>query len=244
MTAPNIDHLPGYRRRFIVTPGPGCVRSDLEDDYHCMAVTLHHKDGIATAVEPILSRAPWTTCPGAVAELVRTFANVALDAFAERGEKTSNCTHFHDLAVLAAGHANDDRQLVYDILVSDPIDGTSHAVLRRDDVRVMSWSHVNFRIVDPAELDGVTLNKMRSWIDTLGPEGQKYARLLRWGTMIAHGRMIPMKDQSDASQMRQGSCYTFQPHRVVEAKRVGKVRDFSNGTAQLLDTREAAFGGR
>ena len=45
MAEPVLDVLPGYRRRFRVTPGPGQVTSELEDDNHCMAVTLRHQDG-------------------------------------------------------------------------------------------------------------------------------------------------------------------------------------------------------
>jgi hypothetical protein len=242
VTRPDLDHLPGYRRRFIVTPTPGWVRTELEDDYHCMAVTVRHENGIATAVEAILDRAPWTTCPGAVAEVERTFTHVALEAFPDRGEKTANCTHLYDLAVLAAAHARDEASLVYDILVSDPIDGKRYAELRRNAITVMSWVHADFHIVAPVDLAGMRLDKMRTWIDTLGPVEQEHARLLRWGTMIAHGRTIPMEDQSDARQMRAGSCYSFQPRRIGEAKRIGKIRDFSNGTAQPLDRREAAFG--
>jgi hypothetical protein len=239
----DLDHLPGYRRRFVVTPAAGHVRVELEDDYHCMAVTIRHANGVATSVEPILARAPWTTCPGAVAELKQTFTHVAIDAFAERGEKTSNCTHLHDMAVLGAAHARDKERLIYNILVSDPVDGTRRAELRHNDVKVMGWTLEGFRFTAPADLAGMTLEKMRTWTDALGPVEQEYARLLRWGAMIAHGRQIPMENQSDARKMRMGSCYTFQTHRIVDAKRIGKVRDFSNGTAQLLDTRETTFGG-
>ena len=61
MAAAALDDLPGYRRRLRVTGGPGWVRSALEDDFHHMAVTLRHRDGAVTAVEPEMNRAPWTT---------------------------------------------------------------------------------------------------------------------------------------------------------------------------------------
>ncbi len=240
MSAPSIDSLSGYRRRFVVTPGPGQVCSELEDDYHCMGVTVRHTDGVAVAIEPMMERAPWTTCPGAVAQLKDTFTGVALDAFAMRGDKQANCTHLHDLAVLAAAHADDERPLVYDILVSDPIDGLRRAELRRNGAMVLSWTVANETIVEPVELAGVKLFAMQPWIKTLDTDGQEAAKLLRWGNLVANGRMIPLEQQSDARAMPQGACYTFQPQRAAVAKRVGQIRDFSRGTAHPLDRRPGA----
>jgi hypothetical protein len=219
----------------LVTPRAGWVRSQVEDDFHHMSVTIHHEGNIATTIEPVMTRAPWTTCPGAVAQLERTFKGVALDAFARRGEKQSNCTHLHDLALLAAAHAADLEPLVYDVLVSDPIGGERRAVLRRNGVAVLGWTENCFRIVEPAELAGMTFDKMRPWIDALDPQLKEAARLLRWGNMIANGRTIPLEKQSDASRMPSGSCYTFQPERAAAARRVGVIRDFSGGKAQPLE---------
>jgi hypothetical protein len=229
-----LDRLPGFRRRFLVTPGTGWVRSAVEDDYHCMAVTLHHRDGIVTTVEPQMQRAPWTTCPGAVQQLVATFTGVPLDGFVTRGDKPANCTHLHDLALLGAAHACDAEPLVYDILVSDPVESWREVELRRNGVRVLGWVEREQRIVEPAELAGRRLDELRTWIDTLTPDLQEAARLLRWGAMLAHGRTIPMERQSDASRMPP-NCYSFQPERARVARRVGEIRDFSRGGAQLLD---------
>ena len=122
-----IDDLPGYRRRFRVTPRGGQVCAELEDDYHCMTVSVRHAGGFATVIEPAVHRAPWSTCPGAEARLRETFTGVPLADFAMRGEKTSNCTHLHDLATLAAVHAADAAPSVYDVLSSDAVDGLSRA---------------------------------------------------------------------------------------------------------------------
>lgn len=235
-----IDDLPGFRRRIIVTPRPGRVRGDVEDDYHCMAVTVHHDGKIATAVEPDMERAPWSTCPGAVAQLRRTFTGVALESFAARGEKFSNCTHLHDLAVLAAAHAADDAPLVYDILVSDPIAGQRGAELRRNGETILSWTLAGFRFVEPQDLAGMTLDKLRPWLASLDLMRREAARLLRWGVMIANGRGIPLEQQSDASKMPVGNCYTFQAQVSLDAKRVGEIREFSGGGAPPLEKRIAA----
>jgi hypothetical protein len=239
MQLTSIDKLPGFRRRFIVTPASNRVSSEVEDDYHCMGVTIHHDGRIATKVESVMQRAPWTTCPGAVARLEQTFTGVPLDGFAARGEKRANCTHLHDLAVLAAAHALDTDPLVYDILVSDPIEGRRRAELRRNGTSVLGWVQADGRITEPEELAGVPLDGMRPWIDSLDAPRQEAARLLRWGTILAHGRTVPWERQSDSSRLPVGNCYTFQPERSAAAKRIGEIRDFSQGPRPLEEHRPA-----
>ncbi len=239
MSSQPLDMLPGYRRRLIVTPYPERVSSELEDDYHCMGVTVHHDGKVATRLEAVMARAPWTTCPGAIIELRDTFTGVPLDGFIARGAKAQNCTHLHDLALLAAAHAFDREEMVYDILVSDPIAGRRRAQIRRNGTPVLGWTLEGIRIAEPAHLAGLTLDGLRPWIDSLASPEQEPARLLRWGSFIAHGRTIPLEKQSDASRMRPGSCYTFQPTRMAQARRIGAIRDFSHGAGPLTDCRPA-----
>ncbi len=231
------ERAPGFRRRFRITPAPGFVVSEVEDDYHRMAVAVHHDKGIATSVKATLLRAPWTTCPGAVHKCEQTFTGVALEAFPSRRDKAANCTHLYDLALLAAAHALDDAALVYDIFVSDPIDGTRRAEITRDGHTLLAWSDSNFCILEPAELAGMRVTDPRSWIDRLEPCVQEAARLLSWGSIIAHGRTLPMERQSDATRMPP-SCYTFQPERAVQARRIGQSRDFSDPRVQPLQDLE------
>ncbi len=239
MSAPALDQLPGYRRRFRVTHGEGWVRSELEDDFHHMRVTVRHADGLAAAVEAEMVRAPWTTCPGAPARLRETFEGLPLANFAGRGgEKPSNCTHLHDLAVLAAAHAADRESLVYDILASDPEEGRRRLELRRNGEPVMSWVEQDGYLVEPLEAAGMTLLQMRPYLDGLDSERLEQARLLRWGAIVAHGRTIPLQSQSDATAMPP-NCFTFQPENKVRARRVGEIRDFSGGGAQPLEPRDA-----
>jgi Protein of unknown function (DUF2889) len=232
-----LDDLPGFRRRFIVTPAAREVRSDLEDDYHCMSVIVHHDNGVATRIEPVMERAPWTTCPGAIAQLIKTFTGVPLDGFAARGGKTFNCTHLFDLAVLAAAHAYDREPIVYDVLVSDPVAEKRYAEVRRDGEKILEWAHERGQFVEPAEIAGLTLNQLGPWIESLDPARQEAARILRWGTMIASGRTMPWGQLTNASSLARGNCYTFQPSIAVNARRIGEIKDFSKGTAQPLDGR-------
>ncbi|MYM64042.1 DUF2889 domain-containing protein [Pseudomaricurvus sp. HS19] len=230
-----LDALPGFRRRFRITPAVHRVCCEVEDDFHCMEVTLHHAGGVATRVEALMHRAPWTTCPGAQQKVQETFTGVRLDEFVRRGEKKENCTHLYDLALLAAGHAQEERVQQYDILVSDPDEsGVSQAALRLNDVTLLHWIVQGFVMVEPSEAAGIRLDRLNDWIAGLDAPLQEPARLLRWAIMIAHGRSIPMEEQSDATRMPP-NCYTFQPHRAVNALRVGLIRDFSNDESQPLD---------
>jgi Protein of unknown function (DUF2889) len=229
-----IDELPGFRRRIIITPGSNRVSSEVEDDYHCMGVTVHHDGSTATRVEAVMQRVPWTTCPGAVAMVQQTFVGVPLNGFVARGQKKSNCTHLHDLALLAASHALDTQPLVYDILVSDPIEGRTHAQLRRNGVAVLEWAHVRWRMVEPADIAGVKLDQLRTWIGSLDPAAQEAARLLQWGTILAGGRTLDWQKKSDSGRLPVGNCYTFQPERMNEAKHIGTILDFSHGTTRPL----------
>lgn len=239
MTADAIQRLPGFRRRFRITPAAGSVLSEVEDDYHCMRLRLHHDGVTALRVEARLLRAPWTTCPGAAQQVQQTFTGVALDAFVSRGDKSGNCTHLHDLALLAAAHAGDGAPTTYDILVSDPVDGRRHAQLRCNGEVLLTWIEEAGRLLQPQELQGRSLNELRDWIDGLDARMQEAARLLRWGAILAHGRQIPLERQSDPRRMPP-NCYTFQPQRLAQVQRIVAIRDFSRGGAQPLESIEIA----
>ena len=171
--------------------------------------------------------------------LEKTFTGVPLDGFIKRGQKKANCTHLHDLAIFAASHAFDKDPLVYDLLVSDPVDGQRQAEIRRNGTRLLGWTQAGDRMVAPVELAGVAFDGMRAWLESLDPEAQEAARMLRWGTIIAHGRTIAWDRQSDSSRLPLGNCYTFQPERAAAAQRIGIVRDFSQGPQPLEEHRPA-----
>lgn len=229
------DPLPGcFRRRIRIEPGTGRVRAALEDDFHCMAVILHHDGVRISGIEADMDRAPWTTCPGARAVLETTFRGTALADAARRGEKQANCTHLYDLAVLAAAHAADGVPLVYDIEVSDPVDGLWHAAISTGSEVLVQFSHCDNIVIQPDEITGTSLFGLRGWIEALPEPQREAARLLQWAAILAHGRVIPMERQSDASVIPP-NCFTFQPERKGDARRVGRVIDFSASDAAPLD---------
>jgi hypothetical protein len=227
------DTTPGFRRRFRITPLPGYVLSEVEDDFHRMSVSIRHDNAVAATVRAKLERAPWSTCPGAVSVCEQAFTGLPLAEFAAKKGKSSNCTHLFDLAQLAAAHACDEGILVYDIFVADPVGDVRQAQLYRNGERVLHWSYAKHTLIEPPALAGTRLDDMRAWLDTLAPAQQEEARLLRWASMIAHGRTIPMDRQSDATAMPP-TCYSFQPERAVVAQRTGSSKDFSRGLAQPL----------
>ena len=230
-----LDELPGFRRRFRITPEAASVCAEVEDDFHHMSVTLRHDGKTATALDPVMQRVPWTICPGALTTIRDTFTGIALADFAARGEKRENCTHLYDLALLAAAHAEDREILVMDILVSDPIDSLRRAEIRRNGEFMVGWVDSKYKIVEPPEIAGISLDKLRPWIDSLTPPQREAARLLQWGAILAHGRSRPVAKQSDASSIGVDRCYTFQSRRVASAVRIDAIRDFSNGKLQPLE---------
>lgn len=223
--APN-EALTGYRRRLRVEAGPGAVVAQLEDDYHCMSVTLEHDGAVVSKVVPVMHREPWTTCPGAILKLRETFTGVPLAEVTARRDKTQNCTHLHDLAVLGASRALRPGGTVFDIFASDPIDGRRVLEVRRDGAMVMQWAEQDNTLVEPEAVAGRTLFTLRDWIAALPEDEREAARLLQWGSIVAHGRGMSRPLKASAEGMPP-NCYTFQPERAREALRVGEVVDFS-----------------
>jgi hypothetical protein len=229
----------GFRRRIVIEARAGAVAAMLEDDIHCLAVILRHDGVRVTAIETHFDRLPWTTCPGAQAKLVETFAGLPLSEVTARRDKKQNCTHFHDMAVLAAAYADQPGRVVYDIVATDPVGGERLLEIRRDGGVLHRWTEQDGILREPAEVAGKTLPTLRDWIGTLTGLSQESARLLQWASLVAHGRTMPLENQSDASALPP-SCYTFQPDRAKVAIRNGVRRDFSDGSLLPL----ADFGER
>jgi hypothetical protein len=233
------DRRPGFRRRILVLVRSGAVAAMLEDDIHCLAVTLRHAAGRVTAIEPQFVRAPWDTCPGAMAKLQETFVGRPLAEVTARLDKKANCTHLHDMAVLAAAHAGTPGEVQYDILATDPVAGARSLELWRDGALQLAWAEHDGILVAPDPVAGRTLMTLRDWIAGLPPGEREAARLLQWASLVAHGRTMPLEAQSDASALPP-NCYSFQPERAARAVRNGLRRDFSDGSeVPLAGLREA-----
>lgn len=224
----NADERAGFRRRFRIEPAEHAVTAMLEDDIHCLAVILRHDGKRVLAVEPVIERMPWDTCPGAAAKLIETFEGQPLAEVTARRDKKQNCTHLHDLAVLAAAHAHDQEGLTYEIFASDPVDGERILEIHRDGESVHRWVERDGTLAEPPELAGAALFALRDWIGKLEGAEQEAARVLQWASLVAHGRTMTMEEQSRAADLPP-NCYTFQPERAAIAQRIGERFDFSDG---------------
>lgn len=224
-----VEDIPGYRRVICVVPARNAVAAMLEDDMHCLAVTLRHDGEVVRSTETMIERLPWDTCPGAAAKLEATFAGHPLAEVTARREKKQNCTHMHDMAVLAAAHAHDASELRYDLYASDPVEGTRILEVRRNAAPIHRWIERDGILIGPEAVAGRTLLTLRDWIASLNGVAQEAARLLQWAALVAHGRTIPLAEQSRAADLPP-NCYTFQPERAAHAQRVGDRLDFSDGS--------------
>jgi hypothetical protein len=224
---PDPETVPGYRRRVVIEPAPGSVTAELEDDYHRMVVTLSHDGAVITGVSSEMKRSPWTTCEGAMAVLVDTFAGKRLDDPSVKRMKALNCTHLYDLATFCAGHAGESERITYEIFTSDPVEGQFLTRLYRNGEHMFDWMLEKGRFVTPEAVAGKGLTGIGEWLDGLEPREQEAARVLRWAGMIGADIGIP------------GSCHTFQPERAEEARRKpGADVDFSTGAGPLADRAE------
>lgn len=223
---PSIDQLPGFRRLIRIEPRPGAVTAALEDDIHCMAVTLEHDGERIAAVRADMSRWPWSTCPGAKERLTADFTGAPLSGATEGVNKRHNCTHLYDLAALAARYALSDAPLRFEVLTSDEVAGEVVSELRRDGETVMCWTLRDDVVTAPEGPAGRHLMALRDWIATLSGEEREAARMLQWASLVAHGRKYPWVIGSDPSHMPP-NCHSFQPEQAQHARRIGDRVDFS-----------------
>jgi hypothetical protein len=240
----------GYRRRILIEPAAKFVRAELEDDYHRMVVSLTHDGKVIAAVTSEMKRAPWTGCPGAMLQLQETFTDVALADVARRGEKSTNCTHLHDLAVFAAAHADGDESVAYDIHCGIPGDGTlggrRRVSLWRNGACLLEWVLDGVVFVTPKELAGSTLRDLGPHIAAQEATQDKARaeafRILRWAAIVAQGRMMDIPANLPATAFAAGSCYNFQSERAASShRRPGADVDFSRNGREPLAERSAAF---
>lgn len=231
--------LPGFRRRILIEPMETCVRAMLEDDYHHMSVTLHHTDGLISDVRPEMIRWPWSTCRGAMEQCEQTFAGVAMAGLSNRRQRSANCTHLHDLVLFAAAHSADCKPIAYDIHVTDPVNDLRIATLRASSGIRLEWRLKGTIFEHPNEISGHTLMQLGDWIASLDPTRAEAARILRWATMLAHGRQMNIPAHCGTERFPLGSCYTFSAEVAPMARRLpGADLDLSvDGKAPLADHR-------
>jgi hypothetical protein len=223
----------GFVRRVVIEPTKKVIHAHLEDDMHCMSVSLHHDDGNVFDVQATTHRAPWTTCPQAVTVLKNQFIGVRIEEIASARGKRNHCTHLWDLAQFAAYFANRDKPICIDMGVTDPVQGVREGALWFDGQQRLLWKECDLKMLEPAAVAGLGLFEMTSWLDAQEGEAAVLGRMLRWVMIVAKGRTMPLEAQSDAQRMPP-NCYSFQPLQSAQATRIVNLKDFSKDGEQPL----------
>ena len=226
----------GFRRRIRIMPERFSVTAALEDDVHAMAVTLEHDDELIIRVTPHMARWPWSNCPGAKAVLEQTFIGLPICSADPRSRKRLNCTHLYDLAELAVSHAVDTDATVYDIAVSDTIDGHNRAELLLNGELSLAFDLIEDVVQAPEAAKGLHLMHLREWTTTLSGKEREWARILQWVSLIAHSRQMSWTIGEVPDPQMGESCFNYQPESRKTTRRVGPRQDFSQGGREPLSS--------
>lgn len=241
MSLPVDRAFQGFVRRVVIEPASTIVSAHLEDDMHCMSVSLHHEGGRIVDVTAITHRAPWTTCPQAVTVLKNQFIDGRIEDIAGARGKRHHCTHLWDLAQFAAYFCDRDKSIFIDMSVTDPVQGVREGALWFDGQQRLLWKECDLKMLEPAAVAGLGLFEMTSWLDGQDGEAAVLGRMLRWVMIVAKGRTMPLEAQSDATRMPP-NCYSFQPQQSGQATRIVNLKNFSKFGEQplvwLLDSKK------
>jgi hypothetical protein len=200
----------------------------MRDDHHHFRVEIAHADGVVTGATATGVRVPWHTCPlgaAGVGLLVGHRLAAAVDPGTWMPDRSAQCVHAVDLALLAAGHALDAVGLEYAVTVSPPGGPRREATLRRDGVIALAWSLAGQTIVGPDRFAGLSLagGPFAAWTSQrLAADTREQAIVLRRACRIAPGRLLDLDRFRFAGEVIAGdnSCYTFRPEVAAVSRRV------------------------
>jgi hypothetical protein len=242
-----------FRRRIrLIREGnahSGNVQGALEDCNHGFRSTVFYVNDKVTDIRPEFMRIPFTTCDGAYKPLQSLVGASAESTPAELlalAPPLSNCTHLHDLTLLAIAHTQRKEKIVqYDVEVTDAIDGFSELRVWRttdhDNKKLMHhWQSSNYKISSPPELkENPLFMGFSRWAnETFSGIDNEAAFVLQKGNLVSIGRMLDVnamegsraKDENDRI-----ACFTYSPENSAHGYRIGRtVRDFTNTEEQLL----------
>jgi len=227
----------------------GVVHGALEDCNHGFQSTVTYENGQITNIKPQFMRIPFTTCDGAYRPLQNLTGTSVAATPAELiviAPPLSNCTHLHDLTLLAIAHTQRKENTVqYDVEVTDAVEGVSQLRAWRSindgDKKLMHhWQSANYMITSPLELkDKPLFMGFSRWANEKyqGIENEA-AFVLQKGNLVSIGRMLNV-DAMEGSRAKDENdrvaCFTYSPENSGNAFRIGKtVRDFTNTEEQLL----------
>jgi hypothetical protein len=220
---PTRSPSPPFRRRVTLgRPAPGAVEAAVEDHIHHFAVRIEHADGMVTAVEGRAVRAPWTTCPGAIAvlrELVgRPVGVIRVD------RPGDHCTHLLDLALVAVRFAaSGPSTRRYELTISEWDGDATDAIVERDDGRSLRWTVERGTIVEPEPFAGHSIGAgFTAWVDeSLDEDTGELALLLRRAVWMSPSRGFDLDAIASLSDLpiASGACFASQPERIHLARR-------------------------
>lgn len=252
---PNPNYGKGvFRRRIrlsrtVESATTGFVHGALEDCNHGFQSTVSYRDGVVTGIQPQFMRIPFTTCDGAwqpLQKLIGASTSATPAELLALAPPLSNCTHLHDLTLLAIAHSRRAEMVVqYDVEVTDAVNGVSDLRVWRtvdgDNKQLMHhWKSKDYMLCWPDELNAKPLfmgfsrwaNEHYSGLDN------EAAFILQKGNLVSIGRMLDV-DAMAGSRARDENdrlaCFTYSPENSGNAYRRSKtVRDFTDCEEKLL----------
>lgn len=242
-----------FRRRIRLTREgdnrSGQVHGALEDCNHGFQSTVFYQNGQVTEIRPEFMRIPFTTCNGAwqpLQKLLGASVSALPSELLMTAPPLSNCTHLHDLTLLAIAHTQRDGKIVqYDVEVTDAIGGVSdlriwHTVNNGHKNLIHHWQSLNYAISSPAILkDKPLFMGFSRWANEQfsGIENEA-AFVLQKGNLVSIGRMLDVEAMTGSRAIDENdrlACFTYSPENSSRAIRIGNtVRDFTTSEEQLL----------
>ena len=212
-----------FRRRVqLRNPEPGRVEASVEDHIHHFEVTLRHDGSVVREVDGRAVRAPWSLCPGAVAQLV-DLVGLPVGPAVRVPDPTQHYTHLLDLAVAAvrfAARPVPERRV--DMTITRWDDPPMRCEAVRDDGLALVWEATPREIVGPEPYAGASLGAGFSRVIAgLDDDLAELALLLRRATWMGGSRGIVLDDYDVLGEvgMPEGLCYSTQPARIDHATR-------------------------
>lgn len=237
-----------YRRSVIVRVGANRASAEMEDDPHHFGAEVTFDERVVVSVRGTAVRTPWTTCPAAAAQL-RAFEGFELSRspfdLLRNVVQSRQCTHMMDLAALAiaaAGTSEGDVERRWDVELmvraSDDF-GFHHGSIVLDGGDAEQWRLENGLVVLPTRYAGRDLARVSRWVEEVeSPLERERLFVMRRAVPTSWSRRVDLDQFDDASELDYmlGSCFTFDPVRATDGKRVkGSTRQFARADDPLGD---------
>jgi hypothetical protein len=145
-------------------------------------------------------------------------------------DRSLQCTHAADIALLAVRHARDPQPLRFDVRIWPAARTHRVAVVERDGTEAMRWELAGQTVTGPEPWESVSLDRavFLPWIRrTLDADGIELAMILRRAASISLGNAFDLDSVAVASDVHppDDTCYTYRDRVAFTARRnVGTTR--------------------